>query len=119
VVQKPGGVQGAEQAAAVVALGEWVAVDSCMARVSGIVVDGLSGRQLFLEADSALIPGHDADDRQKRSEDLGGSWLLRLCKEWWLETGVQVLQSDDCILQDDEEADEMENIDLLNVECHN
>lgn len=93
----------AEQAAAVVALGEWIAVDCCMARVSGNVVDGLSHRRLFLEADSALIPGHDADN-EKHTDDLGGSWLLRLCKEWWQSSGVQVLHSDFMLDEDSEIA---------------
>lgn len=93
-------MKSAEQAAAVVALGEWVAVDCCMARVSGTVVDGVSGRRLFLEADSALIPGYDSERDTHHEEDLGGSWLLRLCKEWWESTGLQILQGDDGMLDD-------------------
>ena len=65
-----------------------------MARVSGTVVDGLSGRRLFLEADSALIPGHDADDDAHSEDDLGAAWLLRLSKEGWESTGLEALQSD-------------------------
>lgn len=104
-MQKPGSVQTAEQAAAVVALGEWIAVDCCMARVSGIAIDGLSGRQLFLEADSALIPGYDGEDEKHSAEDLGGSWLLRLCKEWWESTGLQTLQSDDFMMDVDKDGE--------------
>lgn len=105
VVQKPGVVRTVQQAAAVVALGEWIAVDCCMARVSGAVLDGLSGRRLFLESDSALIPGHDAHDEEHSKDDLGGSWLLRLCREWWESAGLQALQGDvDLTMEEMEKA---------------
>lgn len=70
-------------------------MDCCMARVSGTVVDGLSGRRLFLEADSSLIPGHDAENAVHTEDDLGAAWLLRLSQEWWGSTGLATLQNMD------------------------
>jgi hypothetical protein len=83
-------VHSAQEAAAVVALGEWIALDSCIARVSGIAVQGSSGRPVYLDADPSCSPAAmggsgDAD------ELLGAAWLLQLCKQWWQSNTSQLL----------------------------
>lgn len=81
----------AMQAAATVAVGEWVALDSCLARVMGQVLDGASMRMLCLEASDEACPrprGGTKDGVPAGDEgdaDSGAPWLLQLSKRFWAE----------------------------------
>lgn len=79
-----------EQAATTVAVGEWVALDSCLARVTGQVLDGASMRMLHLEASDDACPRprggvNVAGQAEASDADAGAPWLLQLSRRFWAE----------------------------------
>lgn len=86
----------AEQAASTVAVGEWVALDSCLARVTGQALDGASMRMLHLEASDDACPrprgGAPAGGTQAAESDAdsGAPWLLQLSRRFWAENVREV-----------------------------
>lgn len=80
-----------EQAATTVAVGEWVALDSCLARVTGQALDGASMRVLHLEASDDACPrprgGAPAAGAvgDVSDADSGAPWLLQLSRRFWAE----------------------------------
>eukprot|EP00892_Ulva_mutabilis_P007677 jgi/Ulvmu1/5281/UM022_0075.1 len=79
------------QAAATVAVGEWVALDSCLARVVGQVLDGASMRMMCLEASDDACPRPRGGIKDavagtgSEDADAGAPWLLQLSRRFWVE----------------------------------